>query len=211
MSGTPQYHEHKLLSLVEDIQLVETIQNFLPVVPSPILQELFKQTAYRHLNSLDYNLIISTIELFIDVLEDDISSQDLYIPYMACVNIWNNLIFGNLYSVESLLGHVYQVLHTKKFWKKFDSIALSLWEDYLIQSMGNLTRYMTRVILRYLGEKSLKKNNKISFNRINDVWENVFTDFDEFNLNTHLENSLHPVLDGRTRTFYLLGAGQTKR
>ena len=175
---------------------MEIIQNFMPIVPSPILQEMFKQSANRKLHSLNYKMILRVTDLFLDVLEEDISSQDLYIPYMAGVNIWNNLIFGNLHSVEDLLSHVYHILQTKKFWKRFDSLALSMWEDTLIQTVRKVTRYMTRVLLRYLGEKSNKYHNT-SFNRINDVWENVYKDFNEYNINPRLENLLDPILEGR--------------
>ena len=197
MSGTPDYHEQKLLDLVRDIQLVETIQNFLPIVPSPILHELFTMSAYRKLNSLNYSLLLRVSDLFLDVLEEDISSQELYVPYMAGVNIWNNLIFGNLHFVENFLSHIYHILQTKKFWKRFDLQTLSLWEDKLMKSMGKVTRYTSRVVLRYLGEKSNTKN-RTSYNHINDIWENIYKDFDEkVNLNHQLENLLDPVLTGR--------------
>jgi len=197
MSGTPDYHEQKLLDLARDIQLVEMIQNFLPIVPSPIIQEQFTMSVYRKLHSLNYSILMRAADLFLDVLEDDITSQDLYIPYMAGVNIWNNLLFGNLHSVESFLAHVNHVVQSKKFWKKFDSLTLSLWSEKLMKTMGKMARSTSRVMLRYLGEKS-NSSNRTSYNRINDIWENIFTDFDQINLNPVLENMFDPVLSGRS-------------
>ena len=182
---------------MRDIQLVETIQSFLPIVPSPILHELFTMSVYTKLHSLNYSLLLRVSDLFLDVLEEDISSQEFYIPYMAGVNIWNNLIFGNLHFVENFLSHVYHVLQTKKFWKRFDLQTLSLWEDTLMKNIGKVTRYTSRVVLRYLGEKSTIKK-RTSYNHINHIWENIYKDFDEkVNLNQQLENLLDPVLTGR--------------
>ena len=66
-----------------------------------------------------------------------------------------------------------------------------------MKNMGKVTRYTSRVVLRYLGEKSNTKN-RTSYNHINHIWENIYKDFDEkVNLNQQLENLLDPVLTGR--------------
>ena len=197
ISGTPAYHEQKLMDLVKDIQVVEMIQNFQPIVPSPTLQDRFIKSVFESIYSVNFNLILELSDLVIDVMEEDISKQDLYIPYMAAINIWNNLIFGNLHSVESFLTHIYHVLHSRKFWKKFDSMALSLWNNTILRSLGKMTRSSSRWLLRYLGEKS-NASNRTSHNHVNDMWENIYNDFDRIRVNTMVENMILPLLNNNT-------------
>ena len=59
-----------------------------------------------------YNLLV-TIKFFCDNLDNlsrRLLSQDLYIPYVAAINIWNNLLFGNLPKAESLVYHLHQTI-----------------------------------------------------------------------------------------------------
>merc|ERR1712136_510797 len=96
MTGSQDYHETKILQLAEKIKLIETIQNYLPVVPSPILQEMFKQTSYNKIKNINLEPVFYQIDSLLDNLSQSLLEQDLYIPYVAGINIWNNLIFGNL-------------------------------------------------------------------------------------------------------------------
>ena len=60
-----EYHEKKLLELVKNIKLLETVQNYLPVVPSPILQEMFKQTTYNKIKTLNLEEIFFLTDNFL--------------------------------------------------------------------------------------------------------------------------------------------------
>ena len=60
-----EYHEKKLLELVENIKLLETVQNYLPVAPSPILQEMFKQTTYNKFKTLNLEEIFFLTDNFL--------------------------------------------------------------------------------------------------------------------------------------------------
>ena len=129
------------MELVQRIKLLKSIQNFLPVMPSPILQEMFKQTTLNKITSINFEEIFRYADSFLghqkiklskqmcsyllylqfagynlnfcdnlDNLSRRLLSQDLYIPYVAAINIWNNLLFGNLPKAESLLYHLHQTL-----------------------------------------------------------------------------------------------------
>ena len=63
------------------------------------------------------------------------------------------------------------ILFSNKFWKKFDSAALSLHKEF-IKASQKLTRHFTREILKYIGEKNTF--NQTTFNHISDIWENVY-------------------------------------
>ena len=54
--------------MVRQINLVETIQNYLPVVPSPIVQETFKQTTYNKINTLDLARVFYHIDVFLGIV-----------------------------------------------------------------------------------------------------------------------------------------------
>ena len=110
MSGQREYTEQRLLTLMEDLKLVETVNNFLPLMPSPILQQLFKQTANNKITSVNVEKLLEIVESFLDDMSARMMKQDLYVPYVAGINIWNNLIFGNLPKSERLINHGYYVL-----------------------------------------------------------------------------------------------------
>lgn len=59
------YTEQKLLSLTKDIRLVETVQNYLPVLPSPILQQLFKQSAIDKVKKINVQQILYGTDFFL--------------------------------------------------------------------------------------------------------------------------------------------------
>lgn len=63
-----EYHEQKLLELVQNIKLLETVQNYLPVVPSPILQEMFKQSAYNKIKTFNLEKIFFLTDNFLGSL-----------------------------------------------------------------------------------------------------------------------------------------------
>ena len=65
LSGQMDYTEQKLLSLAQDIRLVETVQNYLPVIPSPILQQLFKQTATNKIKHINVQQILYGTDFFL--------------------------------------------------------------------------------------------------------------------------------------------------
>ena len=110
MSGQREYTEQRLLTLTEDLKLVKTVNNFLPLMPSPILQQLFKQTASNKITSINVERLLEIVESFLDDMSARMMKQDLYVPYVASINIWNNLIFGNLPKSEKLINHGYHVL-----------------------------------------------------------------------------------------------------
>lgn len=65
---------------------------------------------------------------------------------------------------------IISLLFSNKFWKKFDSVAVSLHKE-LIKASQKATRHFTREILKYIGEKNTI--NQTTFNHITDIWENV--------------------------------------
>ena len=68
MTGAMEYHESKILEIVRQINLVETIQNYLPIIPAPILQEMFKQTTYKKINTIDLARIFYHIDVFLGIV-----------------------------------------------------------------------------------------------------------------------------------------------
>ena len=121
------------MEMVHHIKLMESLQNYLPVVPTPDLLEMFKQTTYYKINSLDLADLFYHTDVFLGmissyfqtellkrlflhfeilniIIQDNLSNnlldQDLYIPYEAVINIWNNLIFGNLPHTERLASNL---------------------------------------------------------------------------------------------------------
>ena len=131
----------------------------------------------------------------------------MWLGSLQYVNIWNNLIFGNLPLVEGLLAHVNRVFHSKRFWKKFDAVTFSL-KDSIHSSFNRVTRHSSRIVLRYLTEKSSLTKNQTSYNRIGDIWQEIYSDFDKISLSNHLEDIFQPILDGsnyRTQTTSFIG------
>ena len=63
------YYEKKLFDLAESIKLMETVQNYLPVLPSPILQEMFKQTTFNKIKTLELEEIFFYTDLFLGSLK----------------------------------------------------------------------------------------------------------------------------------------------
>ena len=69
LTGSVNYHEKKLFELAKSIKLMETVQNYLPVFPSPILQEMFKQTTFNKIKSLELEEIFYYTDLFLGYLK----------------------------------------------------------------------------------------------------------------------------------------------
>ena len=69
LTGSQDYHETKILELAEKIKLIETIQNYLPVVPSPILQEMFKQTSYNKIKNINLEPVFYQIDSLLGMLK----------------------------------------------------------------------------------------------------------------------------------------------
>ena len=75
LTGSMNYHEKKLFELAKSIKLMETVQNYLPVFPSPILQEMFKQTTFNKIKSLDLEEIFYYTDLFLGYLKTQLIIQ----------------------------------------------------------------------------------------------------------------------------------------
>ena len=80
LTGSQDYHETKILQLAEKIKLIETIQNYLPVVPSPILQEMFKQTSYNKIKNINLEPVFYQIDSLLGMLKTWNSTLNLLIP-----------------------------------------------------------------------------------------------------------------------------------
>ena len=65
LTGSSDYYEKKIMELVQKIKLLESIQNFLPVMPSPILQEMFKQTTLNKITSINFEEIFRYTDSFL--------------------------------------------------------------------------------------------------------------------------------------------------
>merc|ERR1712198_438745 len=192
LTGSQDYHETKILQLAEKIKLIETIQNYLPVVPSPILQEMFKQTSYNKIKNINLEPVFYQIDSLLDNLSQSLLEQDLYIPYVAGINIWNNLIFGNLPKAESFATHFYETTLSSKFWKKFDSFGMTFYKEFFVKGSERATREITRTILKYIHDKNF--SNKTSVNHINDIWENIHQEYEQFDVNGFLQKTINLVL-----------------
>ena len=72
------YHEKKLFDLAKSIKLMETVQNYLPVFPSPILQEMFKQTTFNKMKSLELEEIFYYTDLFLGYLKTQLIIQNQF-------------------------------------------------------------------------------------------------------------------------------------
>ena len=60
-----EYHEAKIMEMAEKIKLIETVQNYLPVLPSPILQEMFKQTTFNKIKNLELESVFYQTDQFL--------------------------------------------------------------------------------------------------------------------------------------------------
>ena len=78
LTGSMNYHEKKLFDLAKSIKLMETVQNYLPVFPSPILQEMFKQTTFNKMKSLELEEIFYYTDLFLGYLKTQLIIQDQF-------------------------------------------------------------------------------------------------------------------------------------
>lgn len=58
--------------------------------------------------------MITKVDVTKDSLMERLMKQDLYVPYVAAINIWNNLIFGNLPQTENLLSNLHNTLQRLK-------------------------------------------------------------------------------------------------
>ena len=56
------------MEMVQHIKLMESLQNYLPVVPSPDLLEMFKQTTYYKINSLDLADLFYHTDVFLGMI-----------------------------------------------------------------------------------------------------------------------------------------------
>ena len=236
--------------MVQHIKLMESLQNYLPVVPSPDLLEMFKQTTYYKINSLDLaNLFYHTdvflgmissyfqtellkrlflhFEILNIIIQDNLSNnlldQDLYIPYEAVINIWNNLIFGNLPHTERLASNLASTFQrflmsyhrsisiksqnsSNKFWKMFDSAALSLHKALVIEGSQKVTRHLTRVLVKYIGQKHT--TNQTTFNPIEKIWEHILQDYRDLDLNANIRQLVGFIED---RSSVARRSGSTNR
>ena len=68
LTGSKEYHEKKLMEMVHHIKLMESLQNFLPVVPSALLLEMFKQTTHHKINTLDLADVFYHVDVFLGMI-----------------------------------------------------------------------------------------------------------------------------------------------
>ena len=66
----------------------------------------------------------------------------------------------------------------------FDSCALSLYKELITEGSQKLTRFLTREMLKYIGEKHT--NNQTTVNPIENIWENIHRDYRDLDLNAHI-------------------------
>ena len=90
LTGSQDYHEAKILQLAEKIKLIETIQNYLPVVPSPILQEMFKQTSYNKIKNINLEPVFYQIDSLLGMLKTWNSTLNLLVPGTTVSFIYAN-------------------------------------------------------------------------------------------------------------------------
>ena len=95
---------------------------------------------YRLTNPLGFESSICYMELktlkvffntiWTDNLSNNLLDQDLYIPYEAAINIWNNLLFGNLPQTENLANNLFLTL--QRSWRCFYLFFLIIFYYFII-------------------------------------------------------------------------------
>ena len=84
-------------------------------------------------------------------------------------------------------------LISNKFWKKFDSAALSFYHEFIQKGSEKATREITRAVLKYINEKNL--TNTTSVNHINDVWENIHKEYESLDPNNFFMEKIKLILN----------------
>ena len=156
-------------------------------------------------------------------MSNNLLDQDLYIPYEAVINIWNNLIFGNLPHTERLASNLASTFQrflmsyyrsksiksqnsSNKFWKMFDSAALSLHKALVIDGSQKVTRHLTRVLVKYIGQKHT--TNQTTVNPIEKIWEHILQDYRDLDLNANIRQLVGFIED---RSSVARRSGSTNR
>ena len=115
---------------------------------------------------------------------------------MAAINIWNNLLFGNLPRAEALVNNIFYTLQSNKFWKKLDASALQFYREFVVKGSEKVTRELTRALIKFVNEKNL--SNKTTVNHINDIWEDIHREYDTFDVNKLLQDQLDILFPPKT-------------
>lgn len=63
------------MEMVHHIKLMESLQNYLPVVPSSDLLEMFKQTTYHKINTLDLADLLFHTDIFLGMISSYFQTQ----------------------------------------------------------------------------------------------------------------------------------------
>ena len=87
---------------------------------------------------------------------------------------------------------MYLFYPSSKFWKKFDSFGMTFYKEFFVKGSERATREITRTILKYIHDKNF--SNKTSVNHINDIWENIHQENEQFDVNGFLQKTINLVL-----------------
>ena len=115
---------------------------------------------------------------------------------MAAINIWNNLLFGNLPKAEALANNIFYTIQSNKFWKKLDASALQFYREFVVKGSEKVTRELTRGLIKFVNEKNL--SNKTTVNHINDIWEDIHREYDTLDVNKLLQDQLDIIFPPKT-------------
>ena len=105
-------------------------------------------------------------------------------------------MFGNLPRAEALASNIFYAIQSNKFWKKLDSLALQFYRDFIVKGSEKVTREMTRALIKFVNEKNL--SNKTTVNHINDIWEDIHREYDNFDVNKLIQDQLDVVFPTKT-------------
>ena len=105
-------------------------------------------------------------------------------------------MFGNLPRAEALASNIFYTIQSNKFWKKLDSLALQLYRDFIVKGSEKVTRELTRALIKFVNEKNL--SNKTTVNHINDIWEDIHREYDNFDVNKLIQDQLDVVFPTKT-------------
>ena len=105
-------------------------------------------------------------------------------------------MFGNLPRAEALVSNIFYTIHSNKFWKKLDSLALQFYRDFVVKGSEKVTRELTRALIKFVNEKNL--SNKTTVNHINDIWEDIHREYDTFDVNKLIQDQLDVVFPTKT-------------
>ena len=72
-------------------------------------------------------------------------------------------------------------------------LAIQFQQDFIIKGSEKLTRELTREVLKYVDGKNFK-NKTVSVNHVNDIWENVHREFESFDVNLYLRETIDQLL-----------------